>query len=544
MAKIYIIYGDLLMQKKIVRVILLFVLGIICLLAFSSCDACSFGHYYDRVVEVEPTCTVEGSGKMICNQCGDVSKEISISPTGHSVGDSWNIVKEATCTESGMEEKVCQNCYVVVETRYISQLSHTSSDWIVLNEVTCTTDGKRIKECTLCKTTLEEDISKGAHQLVSTDRKAPTCTEKGRTEGSYCSKCDYVFKKAEDIKALGHTWATQSKKEATCLAEGHEAGEKCVTCNAWKDGYRKIDKLPHITEIIPAVAATCTSEGKTQGERCSVCRTILVAQKKTNVLSHSFEVTTNKCRDCSKTQYTECKTLSAFKAWESDGDTTFYLDSILNGNDQYWFITVKSNVKNIRFIGTPEKLYKVRIKIEARNSDFNIELVNATLTSYLGTVTSTSDVDINISMYGDSCGILSEKPETAANGKDGSNGLEAIKAVGSVKLNVYCAKTTIRGADGGDGGKGDESWGHDAEDGGDGGNGAYAINAKSITVALKNGISKQSVSIVGGSAGKGGKGGKAYSMIGVGSSLLYDNGKDGADGAYALEANTNIIYKN
>jgi len=77
------------------------------------------------------------------------------------------------------------------------------------------------------------------HTPVTNPAVAPTCTETGLTEGSYCSVCGETIKAQETVPAKGH-------KEV-------------------------VDK---------AVAPTCTETGLTEGSHCSVCGKILVKQKK------------------------------------------------------------------------------------------------------------------------------------------------------------------------------------------------------------------------------------------------------------------------
>ena len=59
---------------------------------------------------------------------------------------------------------------------------------------------------------------------------APTCTEKGLSEGSHCSVCNEVITAQTEISALGHTdgeWVVE--KEATCNTNGLRT-KKCTVC--------------------------------------------------------------------------------------------------------------------------------------------------------------------------------------------------------------------------------------------------------------------------------------------------------------------------
>ncbi|MBQ8911096.1 MAG: leucine-rich repeat domain-containing protein, partial [Clostridia bacterium] len=73
------------------------------------------------------------------------------------------------------------------------------------------------------------------HEAVTDSGVEPTCTEKGKTEGSHCSKCNVVLKAQEEVPAKGHTW-----QDATC-----ETPKTCSVCKKtegdlgehnWSDG--------------------------------------------------------------------------------------------------------------------------------------------------------------------------------------------------------------------------------------------------------------------------------------------------------------------
>ena len=84
------------------------------------------------------------------------------------------------------------------------------------------------------------------HTVATMPYKAPTCTETGLTEGSWCSVCHEIFTAQEVIPANGHT------------------------------------------EVIDeAVAPTCTADGLTEGKHCSVCNEVLVAQEVDPAVDHA-----------------------------------------------------------------------------------------------------------------------------------------------------------------------------------------------------------------------------------------------------------------
>lgn len=75
------------------------------------------------------------------------------------------------------------------------------------------------------------------HKEVKADSKAPTCTEDGLKEGTYCEVCGAVVTAQETIKAAGHTWSKEYTvdKAATTEADGSRSYH-CTVCDAVKDG--------------------------------------------------------------------------------------------------------------------------------------------------------------------------------------------------------------------------------------------------------------------------------------------------------------------
>lgn len=100
-------------------------------------------------------------------------------------------------------------------------------------EATCTTP----KTCTRC--TIKEGVSLGHTEVVDVAI-APTCTEKGLTEGKHCSVCNQTLIKQDEIPASGHKWNMPTcitpKMCPICkLTEGEPYGHtfengECVYC--------------------------------------------------------------------------------------------------------------------------------------------------------------------------------------------------------------------------------------------------------------------------------------------------------------------------
>lgn len=76
----------------------------------------------------------------------------------------------------------------------------------------------------------KEDVCE--HVEVTDNAVEPTCTEKGLTEGTHCSKCGKILQAQNEIPALGHKYGDIiPKTEPTCSEKGVEAHYKCSVCN-------------------------------------------------------------------------------------------------------------------------------------------------------------------------------------------------------------------------------------------------------------------------------------------------------------------------
>ena len=88
----------------------------------------------------------------------------------------------------------------------------------------------------------------------------PTCTQKGVTEGSHCSKCEAILIQQEEIAALGHIGG-----QATCTQKA-----VCSRCN---EQYGSL--LAHeYGELIAQVESTCSATGMQAHFECSNCHKV------------------------------------------------------------------------------------------------------------------------------------------------------------------------------------------------------------------------------------------------------------------------------
>ncbi len=117
----------------------------------------------------------------------------------------------------------------------------------------------------------EEDVCE--HVAVTDAAVAPTCTEKGRTEGKHCSKCGKILQAQTEIPALGHDLEHHDGQPATCTEKGWKEYDTCKREGCDYSTYEEIPALGH-----KGGTATCTEQAT-----CSVC-----GEKYGNALGHKY----------------------------------------------------------------------------------------------------------------------------------------------------------------------------------------------------------------------------------------------------------------
>ena len=298
---------------------------------------------------VAPTCTTDGktAGKH-CSVCNEVLVEQTVIPAGHTA-----VVDEAvapTCTDTGLTEgSHCSVCGEVLTPQMVAPaLGHDYSVWMLVISPTETTTGLLKKICAH-DPTHEADVSKvlpvlsvenypsyedsvtceeggireylfewgntpylfeapleaPGHTEAVDAAVAPTCTEKGLTEGSHCSVCGEILEAQNDVPALGHSYGEWTQTQASTCTEKGTARRDCKNCDHYET--KEVDTLAHTEVDDAAVAPTCTVAGKTAGKHCSVCNETLVAQTTVEALGHTEVVDDAVAPTCTETGLTEGK---------------------------------------------------------------------------------------------------------------------------------------------------------------------------------------------------------------------------------------------
>lgn len=93
------------------------------------------------------TCTMP----MTCKICDEHYGQA----LGHKV-EEWTVEVDSTCTEEGTQVGICTVCEMEVS-EPIEKKEHTPGEWEIVTEATETKDGMRIQKCTVCGTEIKKE---------------------------------------------------------------------------------------------------------------------------------------------------------------------------------------------------------------------------------------------------------------------------------------------------------------------------------------------------------------------------------------------------
>ena len=194
----------------------------------------------DGEIEVEPSCTTEGTMLYTCTRGDGYTREEAISPRGHSAGD-WKKSEKvpATCTNPGYCYDVlrCGACNEILTSRLVSvkPLGHEWEKWFDVEEPTCTMAGEEILICKHDYSHIQvRDVDPKGHTQgeaqVENEKKAD-CEHGGSyDEVVYCNECNEELSRTQKkTAALEHAWSDPAyvwaANDKVVTAERH-----CTTC--------------------------------------------------------------------------------------------------------------------------------------------------------------------------------------------------------------------------------------------------------------------------------------------------------------------------
>lgn len=531
--------------RKMKKIFLLtFVIVFICILPSCMWNPEKCEHTNVRRTNINATCQNAGGTEYYCHTCMSRWFEEKTPRLEHTSGD-WSVIVEPTCEAEGENALTCRVCNEILKTEKIPALGHNESDWFVRKKADCTNTGERFKQCWNCYAELAFEIIPYEHDIEIKEAVAPTCSSYGYTEYQRCRDCWENITERVQIDKLPHTWTEQEGVEPTCSSYGYTDGIQCSVCNTWQSGHEQIDRLPHTPINAERAEPTCTETGIEAGTICSICSATVEGRETIRALGHNFSRITNICERCPEKEYYEIDTYELFaKGYGDLSGAVIYLNKfILDSDTNSYVITLGQEQDYLRLVGDSNKTYNLRIVVKDRETRIDIDFVNVNLSNKNPIIYSESDSFIDLGLYGDKCSLVCSKNNTGASGERGADGSSAICVNGELQISLHTNEAIVSGGDGGNGGNGSNMWGGNGKDGGDGGDGASAIIADSVTVALYNGVSRDSIVFSGGCGGSGGEGGTALSIIGTEGPSPYKDGEAGIDGSDAqLAVSVGVKY--
>ena len=205
------------------------------------------------------SCIADGQRQRACSRCDYMERE-TIKATGHfSVTDEE---QAPTCTQIGLTAGAhCAQCgEILTPQQQLPALGHDMGEWVVLKRVSCTVDGEQQRSCSRCSYVETQTLKAPGHTVVTDEKKLPTCTQTGLTEGSHCQGCDAIFIPQQTVAALGHQMGEwEVCKAESCTVDGEEM-QRCIRCEYTRVQVRKATGHAYKTVV---VFATCTDNGYT-----------------------------------------------------------------------------------------------------------------------------------------------------------------------------------------------------------------------------------------------------------------------------------------
>ncbi len=442
--------------------------------------------------------------------------------------DSGTVISEATCTQAGIIEYACTECGEK-NLCALDPLGHNEVIDSMPLEATCTESGlTAAKHCTVCNqiTSVQTVIGAKGHNEVIDAALAPTCTESGRTEGKHCSGCNMIFIAQTEISAAGHSAVTDAALAPTCTNDGLTEGSHCSSCGLVMLAQQSIPMIPH-------------DSGSEEGTNCLTCNKTLLA------VYDSYDAFAN---DCSVSSSGNTVTLK----YDRELPAILKLSRfVLNGAANY-ILRFGSNSASVKLDGGGGTYKGIKLEVDQRSTDFEIELKSINLTNADSVITSSAPA-LNLKLSGGSVCLSTSSgadgsegesfgaAQIGNGGRGGNGGSASTVIVCDGSLDITCAaNTVVRGGNGGNGGDGGDSKssGSSGGAGGNGGNGGTGVRASAVTVSFENGMGKDNISFIGGKGGNGGEGGYGSVLFGIGKNYA----DDGVSGTSGVGVNVTVQY--
>lgn len=202
----------------------------------------------------------------------------------------WIEFQPSTLGNYKMIIKVSGNLSGTQEKTFTSvEKDHVYGIWQTTKNATCTKIGAKECQCIFCGYTETQTIPATGHTEVVDKAVAPSCTNKGLTEGKRCSVCNSVLVEQNEIKALGHSaekgWTTISTSYTGTITQV----KYCTECREIVETREVVDSS--ITSD-PTVTATDTTTTATESTEYEPVETTVAEPVESEATSPSTTVAT------------------------------------------------------------------------------------------------------------------------------------------------------------------------------------------------------------------------------------------------------------
>ena len=275
------------------------------------------------IIDVDPTCTKDGSKHTECTKCRAIQKMESI-PAGHDYQEVAKI--DETCGQNGAEAHYhCGRCGLDFDMNREPKTdftipatgNHTLGELIPEVPATIESTGVRAHyHCSVCKKDLAEDgqteitnlvIPKKDHDYSELNAKQDaTCTAAGH-EAYYTCSCHPGIFYNEDLEVVAeeelvilpqHTPVWVDDVLSTCTEEGMRAHYRCERCGQCftrdmeeigEENLKIQPKGHQVEEWALDVRPTCTEDG-VKHQYCLICKRITQANVVIPATGHSLRL--------------------------------------------------------------------------------------------------------------------------------------------------------------------------------------------------------------------------------------------------------------
>ena len=227
----------------------------------------ALGHVEVVDSPVPATCTENGltEGKH-CSTCNDIIFEQEIiSALGHETNNEWIVDVEPTCTTDGSKYTSCTRCMGKADVVKIAANGHSFDDWTQTLAPTCLENGSEYRNCTSCEHNETRVVNAKGHtseEAVVENKTNATCTTDGKYDNVvYCSECDSeISRETVVVPMLGHNYISV----VTPPIKGNDGytTHTCELCNdSYTDSYIPYSDSEGLAYEVNSNGTTCTITG-------------------------------------------------------------------------------------------------------------------------------------------------------------------------------------------------------------------------------------------------------------------------------------------